>query len=131
MKYKLKSYSLPIDNTIRIKIVAITTIEIDFTNTNLVVTATIAITVQIPETYALFVRNYTVDLRSIYRRNKRPKRLDSGLRTSINLILRPGTLIILIYTSQMYTYSMWPKLKAKMEIIQIVKMNLVTLLRLL
>ena len=117
MKYKLKSYSLPIDNTIRIKIVAITTIEIDFTNTNLVVTATIAITVQIPETYALFVRNYTVDLRSIYRRNKRPKRLDSGLRTSINLILRPGTPVILIYTSRMHTYSMWPKSKAKMEMI--------------
>ena len=131
MKYKLKSYSLPIDNTIRIKIVAITTIEIDLTDTDLVITATTAIIIQIPETYALFVRNYTIDLRSIYRRNKRPKRLDSGLRTSINLILRPGTLIILIYTSQMYTYSMWPKLKAKMEIIQIVKMNLVTLLRLL
>jgi len=131
MKYKLKSHSSPINDTIRIRIVAITTIEIDLTNTDLVITATTAITIRIPETYALFVRNYTIDLRSIYRRNKRPKRLDSGLRTSINLILRPGTLIILIYTSQMYTYSMWPKLKAKMEIIQIVKMNLVTLLRLL
>jgi len=45
MKYKLKSYSLPIDNTIRIKIVAITTIEIDLTDTDLVITAIIAITV--------------------------------------------------------------------------------------
>ena len=116
MKYRLKSYSLPIDDIIRIRIVAITTIEIDFTDTDLVITATTAITVQIPETYALFVRNYTVDLGSIYRRNKRPKRLNSGLRTSINLILRPGTPVILIYTSRMHTYSMWPESKVKMII---------------
>jgi len=117
MKYKLKSYSLLIDDIIRIRIVAITTIEIDFTDTDLVITATTAITVRIPETYALFVRNHIVDPRSIYRRNKKPKRLDSGLRTSINLILRPGIPVILIYTSRMHTYSMWPKSKAKMEMI--------------
>ena len=105
MKYKLKSHSSPINDTIRIRIVAITTIEIDLTNTDLVITATTAITIRIPETYALFVRNHIVDPRSIYRRNKKPKRLDSGLRTSINLILRPGTPVILIHTSQMHTYS--------------------------
>ena len=105
MKYRLKSYSLPIDDTIRIRIIAITTIEINFTDTDLVITITIAIIIQIPETYALFVRNHTINLKSIYRRNKRPKRLDSGLRTSINLILKPGTPVILIHTSQMHTYS--------------------------
>jgi hypothetical protein len=85
--------------------VAITTIEIDFTDIDLVITAITAITIQIPEAYALFVRNYIINPKSIHRRNKRPKRLDSGLRTSINLILKPGTPVILIHTLQMHTYS--------------------------
>jgi len=87
MKYKLKSHSSPINDTIRIRIVAITTIEIDLTNTDLVITATTAITIRIPETYALFVRNHIIVYRSICRRNKRQKRLNLSLGTLADSIL--------------------------------------------
>ena len=66
MKYRLKSYSLPIDDIIRIRIVAITTIEIDFTDIDLVITTITAITIQILEAYASFVKNHIINLRSIH-----------------------------------------------------------------
>jgi hypothetical protein len=89
--------------------VAIITVEIDLTDMDLVITAMTAI----PEIHALFVRNHTADPRSIYQRNKRLKRLDLGLKTSIDLALRPETPMTSIHTSRVHTYNMWPKSKVK------------------
>jgi hypothetical protein len=57
------------------------------------------------ETPALYARNPTTIPRNIRQRSKMPKKLDLGLKTSTNSVLRLRTPVILIYTSQMHTYS--------------------------
>ena len=99
MKYRLKSYSLPIDDIIRIIID-----KIDLTSIDLATTITV-ILIRIPEIYALFARNYTIDPRSIHRRNKKLKRLDSILGTLISFLKRPKTLVILIDALLLYIYN--------------------------
>jgi hypothetical protein len=90
------------------------TVEIGLTNTGLVtVTATTAITIKIPETYALFARNRTVVLGSIHRRNRTLRRLDLGLETSVDLVERSATPVTSISTLLVHIYSMWPKSKVK------------------
>jgi hypothetical protein len=82
--------------------VAIMAVEIDLTDTDLATAMTailIQIPIQIPEIHASFARNQTVVPGSICQRSKRQKRLDLGLKTSINLVLRPETPVTSIHTS--------------------------------
>ena len=83
----MKRHSLLIDNTIRIKIVAIIAVEIRATDTDLVVTAITIIAARILEIYILFKKNYTIVYKIICRRNKRQKRLNLSLRTLADSIL--------------------------------------------
>ena len=61
----MKRHSLLIDNTIRIKIVAIIAVEIGATDTDLVATATTVIAARILEIHVSFARNHTIVYRSI------------------------------------------------------------------
>ena len=117
LRTRLPKPTTPIDNTIRtsrtIATVAIIIADInltsllqtDLTITDPVATAITAIIVQIPEIYALFAKSQIAVPRSIRRRNKKQKRHNLGLRTSVDLLIRPvdpvtlrNDFLVLIYS---------------------------------
>ena len=80
-------------------------LQINLTVTDPVITAIIAIIVQIPEIYALFAKSQIAVLRSIRKRNRKQKRHNLGLRTSVDLLIRPvdpvtlrNDFLVLIYS---------------------------------
>ena len=118
----------PIDDTIRtsrtIATVATIIADIDLTSllqTNLTVTdpvatATTAMIVQIPEIHALFAKSQIAVPGSIRRRNRKQKRHDLGLRTSVDLLTRPVDPVTSKNASLAPIYSIWPESKVKMII---------------
>jgi hypothetical protein len=62
-------------------------------------------TIRISKTHTSFIRNQTTVPRSIYKRNKTLKRPDLRLETLVNSVVKPVTLMTLIRTLLVYTYS--------------------------
>jgi len=128
LRTRLPKPTTPIDNTIRtsrtIATVAIIIADInltsllqtDLTITDPVATAITAIIVQIPEIYALFAKSQIAVPRSIRRRNKKQKRHNLGLRTSVDLLTRPVDPVTSKNALLAPIYSMWPESKVKMII---------------
>jgi hypothetical protein len=124
----------PIDDTIRtsrtIATVATIIADIDFTSllqidltvTDPVITAITTIIIRIPEIYALFAKSQIAVPRSIRKRNKKQKRHDLGLRTSVDLLTRPVDPVTSKNALLVLIYSIWPESKVKM-IIRAVKIN--------
>jgi hypothetical protein len=89
------------------------TVEIDLIM-GLIAADSTATIVQILEIHASFARDQTADPRSIYRRNKMQKRLDLGLKTSVDLRIGLADPVTSKSVLLMPIYSMWPKSRAKM-----------------
>jgi hypothetical protein len=111
--------SLPIDNTTLRILQAIVSPEI--VNTDPTATSEPAITTPSPviamiilRSHVLYTRNPNAAYRSIYRRNKRLRRLDLGIEISIGL--DPETPATSINALVVLIYSILPKPKAKRAI---------------
>jgi hypothetical protein len=116
---------LPIDNTILRTLQAIILPEI--VNTDPTATSEPVITISSPviiiiifRNRILYIRNPNTAYRSIYRRNKRLRRLDLGIEISISS--DPEIPVISINALVVLIYSILPKLKVK-RIIKAIRTN--------
>jgi hypothetical protein len=117
--------SLPIDNTTLRTLQAIIPPEIVNTNPAatsepVITTSSPVIAIITPRSRILYIRSPNTAYRSIYRKNKRLKRLDLGIEISIGS--DPETPATLINASVVLTYSILPKPKAK-RVIRVVRIN--------
>jgi hypothetical protein len=71
------------------------------------------IIIWIPEIHALFIKSQIAVPRSIRRRNKKQKRLDLGLKTSVNSLIRPVDPVTLRNDFLVPIYSTWPNSRVK------------------
>jgi hypothetical protein len=104
-----------------------TTICPEIINTDLAVISEPVITISSPiiiiiifRSHVLYIRDPNTAYRSIYRRNKRLKRLDSRIETFTNL--DPEIPVTLINTLVILIYNILPNSKEK-KIIRIVRIN--------
>ena len=119
----------PIDVTIQVTIqltVDMEVVSIPLTATVTTPMATLikpttATTTRIVPSPASYARDPTAVPGSIRRRNRRQRRPDLGLKTSVSLILRSATPVTSISASIVPIYNTWPKLKANK--IRVVKMS--------
>ena len=93
-------------------------LQTNLTVTDPVATATTAMIVQIPEIHALFAKSQIAVPGSIRRRNRKQKRLDLGLKTSVDLPTRPVDPVTLRNDFLVLIYSIWPNSRVKMIIVK-------------
>ena len=93
-------------------------LQINLTVTDPVITAITAIIIQIPEIYALFAKSQIAVLKSIRKRNRKQKRHDLGLKTSVNLLTRPVDPVTSKNALLALIYSIWPGSKVKIIIVK-------------
>jgi hypothetical protein len=107
-----------------IKTVAIADIDltnlprIDLTVMDSVVTAMTAMIIWIPEIHASFIKSQIAVPGSIRRRNRKQKRLDLGLKTSVDSLIRPVDPVTLRNDFLVPIYSTWPNSRVKMIIVR-------------
>jgi hypothetical protein len=90
------------------------------TSESVIITSSPVIIIIILRNYILYIRDPNTIYRSIYRRNKRLKRLDLRVKTFTNL--DPEISVTLINTLVVFIYSILLNLKKK-RIIKVVRIN--------
>ena len=93
-------------------------LQINLTVTDPVITAITAIIIQIPEIYALFAKSQIAVLKSIRKRNRKQKRLDLRLKTSVDSPTRPVDPVTLRNDFLVPIYSTWPNSRVKIIIVR-------------
>ena len=74
--------------------------------------------VRIPEIHALFAKSQIAVLRSIRKKNRKQKRLDLGLKTLVDSLIRLVDPVTLRNDFLVLIYSIWPNSRVKMIIVK-------------
>jgi hypothetical protein len=77
-----------------------------------------AIIIWIPEIHASFIKSQIAIPRGIRRRNRKQKRLDLGLKTSVDSLIRPVDPVTLRNDFLVPIYSTWPNSRVKIIIVR-------------